>query len=60
MKKLSIILIVLAFALFAAGCKDSKSDKIKIGISKIVSHPALDSVEKGIQDQLKEDRKSVV
>ncbi len=55
MKKVSIILIILAIAIFTAGCKDSKSDNIKIGISKIVSHPALDSVEKGIQDELKEE-----
>ena len=55
MKKLSIILTALAVALFAAGCKDSKSDKVTIGISKIVSHPALDSVEKGIQDELREE-----
>ncbi|HOP62178.1 MAG TPA: ABC transporter substrate-binding protein [Spirochaetota bacterium] len=54
MKKLSIVLIILAIAIFTAGCKDSKSDKIKIGISKIVSHPALDAVEKGIQDELKD------
>jgi putative ABC transport system substrate-binding protein len=55
MKKLSIILIILALAFFTTGCKGGKSDKITIGISKIVSHPALDSVEKGIQDQLKEE-----
>jgi len=54
MKKLSIVLIILAIVIFTAGCKDSKSDKIKIGISKIVSHPALDAVEKGIQDELKD------
>jgi putative ABC transport system substrate-binding protein len=55
MKKLSIILIILALAFFTTGCKGGKSDKITIGISKIVSHPALDSVEKGIQDQLKDE-----
>ncbi|HOK02149.1 MAG TPA: ABC transporter substrate-binding protein [Spirochaetota bacterium] len=45
---------MVALAFFVA-CKDSKSTSIKIGISKIVSHPALDSVEKGIQDELKEE-----
>jgi len=35
------------------GTADTERE-ITIGISKIVSHPALDGVEKGIQDQLKE------
>ena len=30
--------------------------KVVIGISKIVAHPALDAVEKGIQDQLERQK----
>ncbi|GHV95271.1 ABC transporter substrate-binding protein [Spirochaetia bacterium] len=41
----------------AAACSQSKkpaaATRIKIGISKIVPHPALDACEQGIQDQLK-------
>jgi len=53
--KYLLIFTVISIALVAAGCgKSNKSEKITIGISKIVSHPALDGVEKGIQDELKE------
>jgi putative ABC transport system substrate-binding protein len=53
--KYLLIFAIVSVALIAAGCgKSNKSEKITIGISKIVSHPALDSVEKGIQDELKE------
>ena len=53
--KYLLIFTVISVALIAAGCgKSNKSEKITIGISKIVSHPALDAVEKGIQDELKE------
>lgn len=59
MKK--IVSAVLAAALAAAllvSCAKTQEPaagaKITIGISKIVSHPALDAVEKGIQDSLKE------
>jgi len=41
--------------LFAEGSAEQADDGvITIGISKIVSHPALDSIEKGIQDELAE------
>lgn len=53
--KYLLLFTVISIALVAAGCgKSNKSEKITIGISKIVSHPALDGVEKGIQDELKE------
>jgi len=60
MKRFSIkyllIFTIISVALIAAGCgKSNKSEKITIGISKIVSHPALDGVEKGIQDELKDE-----
>ena len=55
MKKLITIVIALFLvalvpvsSLFAA----APPKKIVIGISKIVAHPALDAVEKGIQDEL--------
>ncbi len=46
------VLLILSFF----SCKKS-SDKITdtIGISKIVSHPALDATEQGIQDELKDE-----
>jgi putative tryptophan/tyrosine transport system substrate-binding protein len=50
MKKLLVIFLTMAVML----CGYSEDKKIIVGISKIVSHPALDSVEKGIQDKLKE------
>jgi len=57
MKKTIIIITVFAFLaaalVFASGEKQEVKKDI-IGISKIVAHPALDAVEQGIQDQLKE------
>jgi len=56
MKKVfSVVVAVLlagaAVAAFGAGQKAEEGAPL-IGISKIVSHPALDAVEQGIQDQL--------
>lgn len=55
MRKVSLIL--LFFALFSqlfggGGSKKATTEKktITIGVSKIVSHPALDAVEKGVMD----------
>lgn len=55
---LSLVLSVLfaAAGLFAGGSSETPAGTPKpvlIGISKIVSHPALDAVEQGIQDELK-------
>ena len=47
------ILAVAFIGIIFYGCQ-KKTSKITIGISKIVAHPALDAVEKGIQDKLKE------
>jgi putative ABC transport system substrate-binding protein len=52
MKKALIIFCALLVLFPCIG--ENKKDKYLIGISKIVSHPALDAVERGIQDQLKE------
>ena len=49
---LSVVLVVVVAATgFAAG---SAQRATRIGISKIVAHPALDAVEQGIQDELAE------
>ena len=48
-----LIIMMTALCLFAEGSAEQADDGVRvIGISKIVSHPALDSIEKGIQDQL--------
>ena len=44
-----VLLITLSLSVFAAGQKEGKT---VIGISKIVTHPALDAIEQGIQDEL--------
>ncbi|MFP4376257.1 MAG: ABC transporter substrate-binding protein, partial [Spirochaetales bacterium] len=53
MRKLFTVFVVLliAAAAFATGTQE---ETIRIGISKIVSHPALDAVEQGIKDELAE------
>lgn len=55
----SIALASMALALFAfIGCNKKSADgkkSVKIGIAKIVQHVALDSVEQGIVDVLKEN-----
>lgn len=59
MKKLLTATMLCIFALsattlFAKGQSEASSpNKPLIGISKFVTHPALDAVEKGIQDELK-------
>ena len=54
----SIAAASMALALFAfTGCNKKSADgkkSVKIGIAKIVQHIALDSVEQGIIDVLKE------
>lgn len=54
MKKLSTILILLLVSalLFASGAGEKKSNAYKIGISKLLAHPALDSIEQGIKDYM--------
>jgi len=53
MKKF-ITLITLLFTVFMFSCKE-ESTNLKIGISKIVAHPALDAIEQGIIDTIKKD-----
>ncbi len=55
MKKLMIIAAaVLLAATGVVSAKAKKTQDIKIGIAKIVQHPALDQIEKGIQDRLEQ------
>ena len=55
MKKIiGIALISLACisGMFAKGEKKTKQKTVKIGIAKIVQHPALDAVEQGVKDAI--------
>lgn len=48
-----VTLVLTSTMLFATGTKESKNpNSFKVGISKLLPHPALDAVEKGIQDYL--------
>ena len=49
---LSLITIFMVVSFFAGCGKKGTTGEVKIGISKIVAHPALDAVEQGIQDEL--------
>ncbi|HEY5512901.1 MAG TPA: ABC transporter substrate-binding protein [Geomonas sp.] len=53
-KKFSTVMVFLAVSLLCAASVFAAAPpkKVVIGISKIVSHPALDAVVKGIQDEL--------
>jgi putative ABC transport system substrate-binding protein len=58
MKKIMVFLgfCLTVFPLMAGGVKEGASgsgNQVRIGISKIVAHPALDATEKGIMDQVK-------
>ena len=59
----SIFTAILIATLFLVGCageeeaaeapeEEAAAEPIVIGVSKIVSHPALDAIEQGIQDEL--------
>ncbi len=55
----SIVLMAMAISAFAfTGCEKKSADEkksVRIGIAKVVQHVALDSVEQGIIDVLKEN-----
>lgn len=61
MKKLIVfitisLIIAASFTVLSANATPEKSDEnIQIGISKLISHPALDAIEKGIKDYLNEN-----
>ena len=49
MKKSILLLMIL---LLLAGCQKEENEKIKIGISQIVEHQALDSARRGFEKAL--------
>ena len=54
-KSISIILMAaLCLSTLSAKPKKEKAKKVKIGIAKIVQHDALDAVEKGVMDAIKD------
>ena len=61
MKKLIVfitisLIIAASFTVLSANATPEKSDEnIQIGISKLISHPALDAIEEGIKDYLNEN-----
>ena len=55
-KKLGLMLVFLAAMLCAATAFAAPQKRVLIGISKIVSHPALDAVVRGIEDELRASR----
>lgn len=68
MKKILLIALILTLSLstvFANGAKENSQNKkvmnepIKVGISKMVAHPALDAIEQGIQDSINDTGKQV-
>ena len=51
-----ILTLVSMGTIFATGAVESQqSDTIQIGVSKIVTHPALDAIEQGMKDYLEEE-----
>lgn len=66
MRRAAVVCILFVFAMMMAGCGQGKqvasesqtsakpdaSKQVKVGITQIVEHPALDSIRKGIIDQL--------
>lgn len=64
-KKSSLALVLLVFCsmvpLFAAGNAEApQSQSFHIGVSKIVTHPALDAIEQGMKDYLAEQGFSII
>lgn len=63
LKRFGMVVTIAVFCyglVFAAGAAESKaSDSIRIGVSKIVTHPALDAIEQGMMDYLAEEGFSI-
>lgn len=49
-----VVVLIIALGFGLSSCAQETTESNVIGISKIVSHPALDAVEQGIQDELAE------
>lgn len=57
MKKITVLILsilTLTASLYAGGQSDAADKPLKIGISKFVSHPALDALEQGAVEVIKE------
>ncbi len=56
MKKIVALIIAFSvcFSAVSAKPKERKSKKVRIGIAKIVQHPALDDIERGVMDVVNE------
>ncbi|MGA6925520.1 MAG: ABC transporter substrate-binding protein [Desulfosarcina sp.] len=49
----SVLAAIFVFSLMGLAAPAAASDAVLVGISKIVAHPALDAIEKGIQEVVK-------
>ncbi len=47
-----VLALIVPFALFATGQQEKGTSGYRVGISKLLPHPALDAVEQGAQDYL--------
>lgn len=48
-----VLSLICPLALFAGGSSETKGSGYRVGVSKLLPHPALDAVEQGLQDYLK-------
>ena len=57
MRKLiiSLLIILISVQAFAQGIDETDTGELRIGISKLLAHPALDAIEQGIKDYLEEN-----
>ena len=55
MRKILLLSLLLISSFSLSAQASAESDDLKIGISKLMAHPALDSIEKGIIDYLAEN-----
>ena len=59
--KIAAILVLIACILLSVSCsKKTENKSLKIGVAKLLSHPALDAAEKGMADYLSEKGIDVV
>lgn len=55
MRKILLLSLLLISSFSLSAQASAESDDLKIGISKLMAHPALDDIERGIIDYLKEN-----
>lgn len=55
----SITVLMCVALLFGKGIQEQTPDMYRIGVSKIVTHPALDAIEQGMKDHLAEQGFSI-